>query len=146
SFCNAGFSTLPLGLAEKSVLFNYPFQLIILSLFVLGGLGFPIVINLLQYLKHIINRFIKRYAQNQYAYKPWVININSKINLITTLTITALATLLLWLLERNGVLSEHNTFGRWVTALFTASTPRTAGYNSIDFAELKVSSILFVIF
>jgi len=146
SFCNAGFSTLPLGLAEKSVLFNYPFQLIIIGLFVIGGLGFPIVINLLRYIKHLANRIIKRFVENQNTYKPWVININSKINLITTLGITVFATILLWLLEGEAAFSEHGTFGRWVTALFTASTPRTAGYNSIDFAQLQVPSILFIIF
>lgn len=146
SFCNAGFSTLPLGLAEKSVLFNYPFQLIIIALFILGGLGFPIVINLIRYLKHLINRIIKRYTENQFTHKPWVININSKINLITTLSITLFATILLWLFESQGAFNEHGTFGQWVTALFTASTPRTAGYNSIDFAHLQVHSILFIIF
>ncbi len=75
-----------------------------------------------------------------------MININSKINLVTTLGITVFATILLWLLEGEAAFSEHGTFGRWVTALFTASTPRTAGYNSIDFAQLQVPSILFIIF
>jgi len=146
SFCNAGFSTLESGLADETLVYNYPFQLIIIILFVLGGLGFPIVINLLRYIKHLSNRLINRYSKDQYPSKPWVININSKINLITTFSITLTATIILWLLEDQSAFSGHGTIGRWITALFTASTPRTAGYNSIDFANLQVHSILLVIF
>lgn len=145
SFCNAGFSTLPLGLVQDSVLYNYPFQLIIILLFVFGGLGFPIVINLLRYGKHVVVRTIKRYSHEEYLYKPWVININSKINLITTFSITLVATAILWFMESERTFYNHDAVGKWVTALFTATTPRTAGFNTIDFADLQTSSILFII-
>jgi Trk-type K+ transport system membrane component len=47
-FCNAGFSTLQNGFFENPFQFNYPFQLIIVALIIVGGLGFPIVFNLLK--------------------------------------------------------------------------------------------------
>lgn len=48
AFCNAGFSTLPQGIMEDGFVYNYPFQLSLISLLVIGGLGFPVVINILK--------------------------------------------------------------------------------------------------
>lgn len=145
SFCNAGFSTLTKGLAEESYVYNYEFQIIIALLYIFGGLGFPIVINLLQYLKHQYSKVITKYLENKNTSRPWVININSKINLITTLSITIAATVIIWILENDNLFSVHSDVGRWVTAFFTATTPRTAGYNTIDFGLLKTESVLFII-
>lgn len=145
SFCNAGFSTLTKGLAEESYVYNYEFQIIIALLYIFGGLGFPIVINLLQYVKHQYSKVITKYLENKKTSRPWVININSKINLITTLSITIAATVIIWILENDNLFSVHSDVGRWVTAFFTATTPRTAGYNTIDFGLLKTESVLFII-
>src|SRR5690606_40962738 len=41
AFCNAGFSTLPHGLYEAPLRFNYSLHLVIAALVVLGGMGFP---------------------------------------------------------------------------------------------------------
>ena len=43
SFCNAGFSTLSNGLMHEQVYYNYGFQLAVASIYIFGGLGFPIV-------------------------------------------------------------------------------------------------------
>lgn len=71
SFCNAGFSTLPNGLMQETYVNNYNLQLIIILLFVFGGLGFPIVINVLKYLKHVVNRLMMRLTKRkQDNYNP----------------------------------------------------------------------------
>ena len=57
-FCNAGFSTLQNSLYEGPYQFNYPMHLIIASLIILGGLGFPIVLNLLRFIKAKIVFFV----------------------------------------------------------------------------------------
>ncbi|SKB91184.1 Trk-type K+ transport system, membrane component [Sphingobacterium nematocida] len=144
SFCNAGFSTLPLGLMDSTVLHNYGFQLAVACIYIFGGLGFPIVINVLKYFKHVLNRLLKKWTLNENYYRPWVMTINSKINLITTGLITAIATLVLYINEYGHVLAGHDKVGKWVIAFATATTPRTAGFNSIDFSHLHFSSILFV--
>ena len=43
AFCNAGFSTLPNGMMEAPYVFNYPLQLIIIAIFVFGGLGLTVI-------------------------------------------------------------------------------------------------------
>lgn len=146
AFCNAGFSTLPHGIMENGYVDNYGFQLSLIFLFVLGGLGFPIVINLLKYLKHLIRRtFLQIFNHKKDVYKPWVMKLGSKINLVTTISLIVIGTILIFINEYNNILASHQGIGKFVTALFTATTPRTAGFNSIDFNQLHLSSLIIII-
>ncbi|MFV0420247.1 MAG: TrkH family potassium uptake protein [Dysgonomonas sp.] len=146
AFCNAGFSTLPHGIMENGYVDNYRFQLSLIFLFVLGGLGFPIVINLLKYLKHLIRRtFLQIFNHKKDVYKPWVMKLGSKINLVTTISLIVIGTILIFINEYNNILASHQGIGKFVTALFTATTPRTAGFNSIDFNQLHLSSLIIII-
>lgn len=141
AFCNAGFSTLSASLYDTGFRFNYYLQMVIILTFVLGGLGFPIVVNILNFLKYkIITLFSKRKSK----YRPWVLNLNSRITLITTLTISAVAFAIFYFLEYNNTLAEHNGFGKIVTALFGATTPRTAGFNTIDTAAMAFPTLMMV--
>lgn len=141
AFCNAGFSTLSNSIYESGFRYQYTLQLIIIFTFVLGGLGFPIVVNLLNYIKHkFLNLF--QFNTKKKTYKPWVLNINSRITLITTLSLTSVAFLLFFLLEYNNTLAEHTLYGKIVNALFGAATPRTAGFNSIDMNALAFPTIM----
>lgn len=140
-FCNAGFSTLSNSFYEKGFRFNYGLQLIIIVSFILGGLGFPIVENIDKYIKYSI----KRVFRLSRSFKPWVLNINSRITLVTTFTITAVAFLAVYILEFNNTLAAHSGFGKIVTALFTAATPRTAGFNTVDTALLSMPTLLLVL-
>lgn len=146
AFCNAGFSILPRGAATIGYVNNYSFQLLLAATYILGGLGFPIVVNILKYIRHVSNRLLGKFRQREYFFQPWVININSKINLVTTIIITMFATVFIYANEFGNVLSDHDGIGKWVLAFATATTPRTAGFNSIDFADLEFSSIIFIIF
>lgn len=146
SFCNAGFSTLPKGMMEAGYVYNYPLQFIIIVIFVFGGLGFPIVINSVRYIKSLFSRYLLRILDIKICYKPWIFTLSNKINLITTFALIILGTVIIYFKEYNNVLSSHTEVGKVITALFTATTPRTAGYNSIDFNELHFSSIIIIIF
>ena len=141
AFCNAGFSTLTNNLYESGFRFNYYLQLVIIFTFVLGGLGFPIVVNILKYLKY---KVYKLFSSRRNKYKPWVLNLNSRINLITTLSITVVAAVLFYIFEYNNTLVDHHGFGKMVTALFGATTPRTAGFNSIDSASMLFPTMMMV--
>lgn len=144
AFCNAGFSNLPNNLYEAGYKYNYPLHLIIIITFVLGGLGFPIVSNLVSYVKYKIKSLFFKTKRTQ-VYKPWVLNINSRITLITTTTITAVGFVLFLMLEYNNTLANHTGYGKWVTALFGATTPRTAGFNTIDMSAMLLSTTLLVL-
>lgn len=144
-FCNAGFSTLPDSLYTEAFRFNYSLHLIIAFLFIVGGLGFPIVFNLVKYLKYLfINRVLKIFAISKTKYIPWVLNINSRIVLLTSLVLTVFGTLFFYIIEYNNTLSEHSGIGKFVTAFFGAVTTRTAGFNTVDTSALGFSTIMIV--
>ncbi|MBN9294019.1 MAG: ATPase [Flavobacteriia bacterium] len=145
AFCNAGFSTLPNGMMEQGFVFNYPLQLSVILIFVFGGLGFPIVINSIRYIKHLVVRYVLWFLNKENNYRPWILTLSNKINLVTTSLLIVFGFLLIYLKEYNNVLTGHSGFGKIVTALFTATTPRTAGFNSIDFSQLHFSSIIIII-
>ena len=145
AFCNAGFSTLENGIMEVGFLHNYPFQLSLIFLFIFGGLGFPLVSNLLKYFKYCINRIFNKVIFDKNLYKPWILSLESKINIYTIVFLILGGTVFLLLNEYNTVLESHSGVGKFVTALFTATTPRTAGFNTIDFSQLHMASILVII-
>ncbi len=143
AFCNAGFSTLSNSLYETGFRFNYGLQAAVVLTFIFGGLGFPIVANIVSYLK---NKILKLFDfKKRIKHRPWLMNINSRINLITTGIITLGAFVFFILVEYEGVLAHLDLKGKLVNALFTAATPRTAGFNTIDMTELAVPSVLFTI-
>ncbi|MTG98518.1 MULTISPECIES: TrkH family potassium uptake protein [Myroides] len=147
AFCNAGFSTLPESLYTFEYRFNYPLHLIIAGLFIMGGLGFPIVFNIYMYVKHlIVNRLLPFSRKEASIYVPRVINLSTRIILITTATLIVGGTLMVYLLEYNNTLAEHQGFGKWVTAFFTATSPRTAGFASVDNGMFSVPTFLFIMF
>jgi Trk-type K+ transport system membrane component len=140
AFCNAGFSTLSSSLYTGNFAFNYGLQLVVIVTFVFGGLGFPIVANTVEYVKYWIRKSF--FNKRKTRYRPWVFNINSRINLITALSLIVIGTLIFYRLELNNTLAEHNDGGKWVVALFEATTPRTAGFNNVDVSQLTLPAIL----
>jgi potassium uptake TrkH family protein len=141
AFCNAGFSTLENSLYEPFVRFNYPLQLTIAGLFIFGGLGFPIVSNSLRYISYKVRHNLLRLETN---YTPWVLNINSRIVLVTTIILLLGGTILFYIFEFDNTLAEHQGAGKWAVAFFGAATPRTAGFNSVDTAALHLNTVMIV--
>lgn len=145
AFCNAGFSTLPNGIMESGYIYNYPFQLSLIFLLTVGGLGFPIVINILKYIKHVLRRLFGRITSRKDLHRPWVLTLGSKVNLWTVLFLIVGGTAFIFINEYDNILATHHGLGKFVTAFFTATTPRTAGFNSINFNDLHLNSIIVVI-
>jgi trk system potassium uptake protein TrkH len=146
AFCNAGFSTLQNGLYETGFKFNYVLQLILIILLILGGLGFPILVNIMKYSKYYLTRKILGVKSWKKQYKPWVLSLNSRITLITTFSLLAIGTILFYITEYNNTLVEHHGIGKFVTALFGSASPRTAGFNTVDMATLTLPTVLITMF
>lgn len=145
AFCNAGFSTLTNNLYEEGFRFNYNLHLAIAFTIVLGGLGFPIVSNTVVYIRQMGLR-LWPFSRKTQLYRPWVLNLNSRIILATTAILLLGGTLLLFLTEYDHALRLHSGYGKWVTAFFAAVTPRTAGFNTIDMSALSVPTLWVTIF
>lgn len=144
AFCNAGFSILSDGFYDSNIRFHYYFQWIIMILVVFGGLGHNIIFNFYQYIKkYIAELFEKKHIHR----KVHIITLNTKIVLLTSAILLVGGTVFLFLSEYNNTLLLHETtFGKITNATFSAVSPRTAGFNVLDFSEFTVPSLLFIIF
>ncbi|MCD5968885.1 potassium transporter TrkG, partial [Riemerella anatipestifer] len=77
-------------------------------------------------------------------YRPWVLTLDSRITLVTTVSLTIVGTIIFYILEYHNTLAEHEGFGKFVTALFGATTPRTAGFNTINNASMSFPTIMVI--
>lgn len=132
AFCNAGFDLMGHQGAYSSLINYYDdiyVNAIIMALIVIGGLGFLVWGDLIR---------------NPFRFRKW--ELHTKIVVVTTLALILIPTAAFWLLERNHLLSEMNTAEQITASLFSAVTPRTAGFNTIDTAALQDSSQLLTVF
>jgi Trk-type K+ transport system membrane component len=53
-------------------------------------------------------------------------------------------TILFYISEYNNLLAPHTGIGKVVTALFGATTPRTAGFNTVDMSALNFSTLMLI--
>jgi trk system potassium uptake protein len=144
AFCNAGFSTIENGLSENFIQFNYYMQWVVILLIVFGGLGYNIIFNFYQYFKtYVLEFFDRKRIHKQIS----IMTLNSKIVLYTTGILLVGGFVFLWLSESNNLLNLHDTLlGKITFTAFNAVTPRTAGFNTMDFTQYTVPSLLFIIF
>ena len=143
AFCNAGFSTLPGGILNSTLKFNYYLQCILMLMIILGGLGHNIVFNFFHYLK---TYFFELFDKKVIHKKVRIITLNTRIVLYTTSILLVGGTLFLFISEYNITLLQHDTvFGKITASAFNAVSPRTAGFSATDYGEMGVPSLLFVI-
>ncbi|MCR8667134.1 potassium transporter [Aestuariibaculum sp. M13] len=144
AFCNAGFSIFSSGLFDQSIRFNYAFQWVIMVLIVFGGLGHNIVFNFVQYIKtYVLELFSKKRIHKRIP----VITLNTKIVIYTTFILLIGGAGFLFISEFNNTLLNHTSaFGKFTNVAFGSVTPRTAGFNVIDYSSMTVPSLLLVIF
>ena len=147
AFCNAGFSTLENSLYELPFRYNYAMHSVVAGLFIIGGIGFPIVFNSLQYVRYLIMNLLLPYSITGHVkHRSHVINLNSRIVLITTGILLTLGTALFFIFEYDNTLAEHDGIGKIIVAFFGAATPRTAGFNTVDTSLLNFHTIMIVFF
>jgi trk system potassium uptake protein len=143
AFCNAGFSTLSDGLFDVHFRFNYWMLLIIAWLFVFSGLGFPIVLNVYYFVKHLFrDTFLAVLRGQRFKHVPYALNFNSRIIFITSLLLILVGWIGFFVFEYHGVLEEHSLIGKLAVSFFGAVTPRTAGFNSVDMSALAFPTVM----
>ena len=149
AFCNAGFSTLPGNLGNPMVMTGHNSLYISVSLLIiLGGIGFPILVNFKDIVLYHLRRFWKfvRTLKLDRHKKQHLYNLNTKIVLIVTLLLLVLGTLAVAAFEWNGSFAGMSVADKWTQAFFNATCPRKAGFSSVDLTSLSVQTILIYIF
>lgn len=148
AFCNAGFSTLPGNLGNPMVMTGHNSLYISVSLLIiLGGIGFPILVNFKDIVLYYLRRFWKfvRTLKLDKHRVQHLYNLNTKIVLIMTLLLLVLGTFAIAAFEWNGSFAGMSVADKWTQAFFNATCPRTAGFSSVDLTTLSIQTILIYI-
>lgn len=125
AFNNAGFSTLPDNLVGLSG--NTMILVVVMALIIVGGIGYPVVYD------------IARTGRNP---RHWT--LHAKLTLFATVAMLVSGMVLLTALEWGNpdTLGSMPTTERLVNGAFASVTPRTAGFNSIDYGSISQPGLL----
>ncbi|HZL10041.1 MAG TPA: potassium transporter TrkG [Prolixibacteraceae bacterium] len=147
AFCNAGFSTLTDNLHDARIRSNYSVHIWIANLVILGGIGFPVLLNLYQYCKNQV-KWLFEYLKTgkSYVHRVNLITLNSKIVIFATFILLVFGTLSFMYFEANHTQLGMDFKARLVTSFFQSVTPRTAGFNTFSMSALSMPSVLIITF
>lgn len=144
AFCNAGFVLAENGMLHPYLANNYSFQSIIAFLYIIGGIGFPVVFAFYSQIKNFFNSQVHHwFYKKRYLHKVHSLSVNSKLMILTTIVLTIISIIVITFLEWNNTLSDHNSIGKLVGIFFSATTPRSAGFNMIDMTQIAYPTALF---
>lgn len=129
AFCNAGFDLIGDYRSLTPFSTDPVVVLTIAFLFILGGLGFTVIMEI-----HQRRRFSR-------------LTLHAKMVLGITLLLLVVGTVVIFALEYNNTatLGQYSLPGKIMNAFFTAATPRTAGFNTVDTGQLFPYTLFFMI-
>lgn len=129
AFNNAGFDLMGNFTSLTAYTSDYFVSLVVASLFILGGLGFAVSLDLVQH---------RRFS---------ALSLHSKVVLTTTAGLLVAGVLLVYGLEYGNpqTLGSLNGGTKWLASFFQSATARTAGFNTIDIASLRVPTLFIII-
>ena len=125
AFCNGGFDLMGVDEAYSSLVAfegDIVVNLVVVTLILVGGIGFIVWDDV---------------ARHKWHFRKYL--LHSKIVLTTTLVLTAAGTVLFLVTEDQAAFAGMGPLERFLGALFSSVTPRTAGFNSVDTAALSNS-------
>lgn len=147
AFCNAGFSTLEGNLGNAMIIQHHSsFFLTISMLIVLGGIGFPLLVNLKNALYYYVHyAFAKIIRKRTPARMPHLAQLNTKIAFTATIALIVVGTLAMALSEWNGAFAGMSLGEKLSQSIFNAVAPRTAGFNSVSLSSFALPTLVFYI-
>lgn len=136
AFNNAGFSLFTNNLYEPFVRHSYLLHLVIAGLIFFGSLGFSTIRDVFG-----ISSMKERMRL------PWKkLQLSSQISLYGSILLTVFGAVVFYLIEHNNTLTGQNVFEAGISSIFQSITCRTAGFNTVDMAQLAVPTLILMIF
>lgn len=129
AFCNAGFDIIGGGRSLTPYTENLSINFIVMSLIILGGLGFTVIIDLIK----------------SRSYKK--LSLHSKIVVMMTIILILLGFVLFFVLEFNNpnTMKDLSFKGKLTASMFQSVTTRTAGFNTLPLDQMYDSSKLLTV-
>lgn len=132
AFCNAGFDLMGYEKPFSSITYqagDWYFNIIIMALIILGGLGFIVWFDLLT---------------NRFKFKK--LKLQSKLVLTVSLSLIVIGTVAIFIFEQKGVLFKNMPLNEQIlTSMFQSVSARTAGFNSLNLAAMTEPSLCMII-
>ncbi len=126
AFCNAGFSTFTTSLVGAQS--NLPLLCVVMGLIVMGGLGFLTIEEL---------NLWRRKRGNEGRFR---LSVHSQIVLGTTALLIVGGWIAFTAFEWHNTLANLSLGEKLLNGLFASITPRTAGFNTIDYAQVETET------
>lgn len=148
AFCNAGFSNIEGGLSNPALLYSNQSIYIIASVLIFaGGIGFPILVNFkTAFFSHVRRLWRKIRGKERFREPAHIYDMNTKIVMVTTITIFMVSSLLFFILEYNNSLAGMSMYDKIVQSVFNSFVPRSSGFSSVNPAGfLNVTIIMMVV-
>ena len=133
AFNNAGFSLFEGNLFNFYCRNAYVLQFVITALIFLGGIGFPVI-------KDVLGDFF--FKKKGRINRKWA--LNTRIVVFTSLALIVIGTTFFMIFEWNSSLRDHPWGGKIIVSLFQAVTARTAGFQSVDFSILMNPTLILL--
>ncbi len=147
SFCNAGFSCLPQGMANPVLMSSGQNIYIVTSVLIFAGaVGFPILVNLREILAYHFRKTLNRLMGRSFMHKrTHIYDINTRIVLTTTLIVLAVGSVSFFWLEYDNTLAGMSLYEKAVQSVFNSLIPRSAGFASVNPADFLNVTLLLVL-
>jgi len=138
AFCNAGFALFSNNL--ESFKSDIGLNFTIAGLIITGGISFSVIFNLIENFKTNVetNIFSRRIRKSR-------LTLNTKVVVIMTVILIFSGMLLVYGIEHKGNLVQHDIKTQYLAAFFQSVTLRTAGFNTINFATLRMPTLLIMV-
>lgn len=144
AFCNAGFSNIEGGLSNPLLLNSSQWIYVTVTILVTaGGIGFPILVNFRQAAVARLKRIWSWIRRRQAPRMPiHLYDLNTKIVLVTSVSLTVISTLLFLLFEYDNTLEGMPLGHKLIQSWFNSSVPRSSGFSSVNPAAFTNITIL----
>jgi trk system potassium uptake protein TrkH len=146
AFCNAGFSTLSNGLYSVGIRHNYSVQITIALLVILGGIGFPVLLNVYSFIKQFIIVLIRKVQRRRIHAIHTQMNISGRIVIVMTLLLIVVGSGLYFIFESKNSLNGMDNTQKFIISFFGSVSSRTAGFNITDISLWGYPTIFLILF
>ncbi|MGH7480757.1 MAG: TrkH family potassium uptake protein, partial [Longimicrobiales bacterium] len=128
AFCNAGFSIFTQNFIRFAA--DPASTVVVAALVVVGGIGFLV-------LEECVLRVRGEHARR--------LSLHSRLVLVSTAALILVGWTLFTAFEWNNALTVFAPSMRPLAALFMSITPRTAGFNNVDYSQLSSASLFLTV-
>lgn len=145
SFCNAGFSCLPGGMANPGLMTPGQGLFTVTSVLIMAGaIGFPILVNFKDSLVERVRALLCRLRRRRHNKPVHLYDLNTKLVLATTFIVLAVGSLGFFVLEYNNTLAGMTLWQKVSQSVFNSLIPRSAGFASVNPADFLPVTLLLV--